>query len=282
VANPLHEIQNTHDFVQGEVIMKKTLILITLVAITMLVAAASFAVAPANTLYLQEGDSIKDGYLGINAAGHGPTGTVSDNYTNWKWQTGAGSYAGVYSWDGAAWLDISSSGDETIQVEADIELFWSESLANNEIYFHIGNPSTLSSDDKMAHVTGTYAGNHPEYVGISFDGTSKVAGDFDLATGKVAGGMVGTIDNHGTDISSQNFDTSFLLALNGGAYIPPTSFGDGAHGTEPACLWWSPVATGMITQLAGTMVWRVQIYPAADQADGNYHLDPVLVHAPEL
>ena len=248
---------------------------------TMSVSAQSYS----NTLYGQEGTA-SDGYGTIDASGQGPAGDASDNYTNWKYQYGSGSWSGVYSWDGDAWLTEAESGDSQIDVECDIELYWAETIENNKIYFHIGNPFTATTTDKTAYVDGTYAANHLEYVGISFDNTSKEESDFEGDgsggyTGVVLDGMVGTIDNHNTDISSESFDIRFQLSMNGGAYIPPTSFGAGAHNTIPSSLWWSPTATGM-TLGTGTMSWQVRIYPGADQADGNYNLDPVMVVAPVL
>jgi len=262
--------------------MKKVLALAIVVAVVGLFTLPAMAADHVNTAYGQEGTAA-DGYSAINAAGKGPAGNATDNYTNWKYQTGAGSWSGVYSWDGDAWLEIATSGNSDIKVECDIEMYWSETTANNEIYFHIGNPFTATDGDKTAIVTGTYATNHPMYVGISFDGTSKVAADFELATGIVKGGMVGTTDIGGRSIVPAEFDVMFLCQLNGGGYVTPTSFGDGAHGTEPACLWWSPTVTGMMTALGnGTMDFLVKILPAASQADGNYKLDPVIVKAPVL
>jgi hypothetical protein len=265
--------------------MKKLIVFVVAAVVVGLLTLPAMA-QYSNTLYGQEGTGA-DGGTAIDASNHGPSSDVTDNYTNWKWQTGAGSWSGVYSWDGDAWLEIASDGDEQIDVECDIELFWSETIENNKIYFHVGNPSTLTTPDKTAYVNGTYAGNHPEYVGISFNGTSKGVDDFETGgptgyTGKVLGGMVGTIDNHGTDISDKSFDIQFLLSLNGGAYVSPSTFGAGAHETIPATLWWHPADTGMLTALAGTMSWQVRIFPTAIQADGNYVLDPVIVVAPEL
>jgi hypothetical protein len=93
--------------------------------------------------------------------------------------------------------------------------------------------------------------------------------------------MVGSVDNHGTDISSESFDIEFLMSCNGGAYTTPCNFGFGAHNTIPSTLWWSPVDVGMTTG-TGTWSWRVRIYPAAGQPDGNYALDPLVVAAPVL
>jgi hypothetical protein len=265
--------------------MKKLIALAIVVAVVGLFTLPANAATYSNTAYGQEG-TIKDGYSAINAAGQGPGGPgaiAADSITNWKWQTGSGSWSGIYSWDGDAWLEIASSGDSEIDVECDIEMYWSETTANNKIYFHIGNPFTATDADKIAIVNGTYATNHPMYVGISFDGTNKVEADMELATGIVKGGMVGTIDIGGRDISAQSFDIMFLCRLNGGAYLTPTSFGSGSHGTQLSTLWWSPTATGMMTALGnGTMDFLVKILPAASQADGNYHLDPVIVTAPVL
>ncbi|MCX5645306.1 MAG: hypothetical protein NTZ17_11605 [Phycisphaerae bacterium] len=262
--------------------MKKIVALVIAIAVVGLFTLPAMAqTAPANTAYGQEGTAA-DGYGAINTTGHGPEG-IAGSTTNWKWQTGSGSYSGVYSWDGTAWVDIADTGNSKILVECDIEMYWSETTTNNEIYFHIGNPVTATDADKIAIVNGTYATNHPMYVGISFDGTTKVEADFELGTGIVKGGMVGTKDIGGRDISGQNFDVMFLCRLNGGTYLTPTSFGAGAHGTEPACLWWSPAVTGMATALGnGTMDFLVKILPGASQADGNYKLDPVIVRAPTL
>lgn len=279
MANPLHESEN---YSMEKSIMKQFISLVAIVAVVAFFAMPAHAQTWSNTLYGQEGTA-NDGYGTINAAGQGPAGNSSDNYTNWKYQTGAGSWSGVYSWDGDAWLTEAESGDETIDVECDIELYWAETIENNKIYFHVGNTFSLTNPQRTAYVNGTYAANHPEYLGISFQNppSNKVEADFDLGTGTIAGGMVGTVDNHGTDISSESFDIQFMLSLNGGAYVPPTSFGAGAHGTIPAALWWSPTATGM-TLGTGTQSWFVRILPDAGQADGNYILDPVMVAAPEL
>ena len=266
--------------------MRKVLALAIVVAVVGLFTLPANA-AYDNTAYGQEGTG-SDGYAPIDASGKGPMSDVTDNYTNWKYQTGAGSYSGIYSWDGDAWLDITETGDSVIDVECDIEMYWSETTENNKIYFHIGNPFTATTTNKTAVVNGTYATNHPMYVGISFDGTSKDENSFQGDgsggyTGVVLGGMVGTVDIGGRDISTENFDIQFLARLNGGAWLAPTSFGDGSHGTQHKVLWWSPTATGMLTALGnGTMDFRVRILPPASQPDGNYHLDPVIVKAPVL
>ena len=144
----------------------------------------------------------------------------------------------------------------------------------------------MTAADKTAYVTGTYAGNNGMYLGISFDNTSKVVADFETGgptgyTGRVFGGMVGTVDNGGRDISAENFDILFLMECNGNPYTTPCNFGVGAHATILSTLWWHPTDLGQ-TIGTGTMSWKVMIEPAAWQPDGNYVLDPVIVAAPEL
>jgi hypothetical protein len=262
--------------------IKKLIVVLVALAVVGLFALPAEAQTYSNTAYGQEGTA-SDGYSAIDASGQGPAGDVTDNYTNWKYQEGAGSYSAIYSWDSDAWLVIDEAGDSAIDVECDIEMYWSETTANNKIYFHIGNPFTATTADKTAVVNGTYATNHPMYVGISFEGTSKTEADIDLSTGIVSDGMVGTVDIGGRDISTESFDIMFLCRLNGGSYLTPTSYGDGSHNTQHDTLWWSPTATGMMTALGnGTMDFLVRILPEASQADGNYHLDPVIVKAPVL
>ena len=261
--------------------MKKVLALAAVVAVVGLFTLPANAQTYSNTAYGQEGTG-SDGYGPINASGQGPAGDVTDNYTNWNWQTGAGTYSAIYSWDTDAWLVISQTGDSDIDVECDIEMYWSETTVGNEIYFHIGNPFTATTADKTAIVNGTYATNHPMYIGISFDPlTNKLVTDFDLATGIVTDGMVGTVDIGGRDISTEKFDVMFNCRFNGGAYLPPTSFGVGSHATQLNVLWWDTMKTLNLVG-TGTFDFLVRVLPPASQADGNYNLDPVIVKAPAL
>lgn len=262
--------------------MYKALCVLLTAAVCVFCATAG-AQTWSNTLYGQEGTA-SDGYGAIDASGQGPAGD-SAHYTNWKYQFGSGSWSGVYSWDGDAWLEAASDGNSSIEVEADIEMYWSETIADNKIYFHLGNPFTATTEDKQAVVTGTYATNNLMYIGISFAGTDKEAGDFESdgsgLTGRVLGGMVGSTDIGGRDISDQSFDIRFLANCNGGAWTRPNNFGVGAHATIPATLWWKPDVLGM-TLGTGTMAYQVTIEPPASQPDGNYGLDPLLVTAPVL
>jgi len=259
--------------------MKKVLAFLVVVAVVGLFTLPANA-AYDNTAYGQEGGG-SDGYGAIDATGEGPEGDVTDNYTNWKWQSGSGSYSAIYSWDTDAWLVINDSNSSSIKVECDIEMYWSETTVNNEIYFHIGNPFTATTADKTAIVNGTYATNHPMYVGISFASTDKEDTDFELATGIVSDGMVGTVNIAGQSIATEKFDIMFLLSFNGGAYEVPTSFGNGSHDTQTSVLWWDTMKTLNLTG-TGTMNFLVRVLPPAGQADGNYHLDPVIVKAPML
>lgn len=262
--------------------MKKALALAIVVAVVGLFTLPANAATGNNTAYGQEGTGA-DGYAAINAAGQGPggpTGTVADSQANWNWQTGSGSYSAIYSWDSDAWLVIATSGDSDIDVECDIEMYWSETTANNKIYFHIGNPFTATDAQKTAIVNGTYATNHPMYVGIQFPAL-KDESSFHFDTGIVTGGMVGTVDIGGRDISDQKFDVMFLLSFNGGAYLVPTSFGDGSHGTQHQVLWWDTMKAGNLVG-NGTFDFLVKVLPTTGQADGNYYLDPVIVTAPVL
>ena len=256
-----------------------------------LVAVVAFLYVPAmgqvtGTLYQQEGTTA-DGYSAIDATGKAPTGT--DGSTgNWKYQTGAGSWTGVYAANG--WDGNTSTGDSKINIECDIEMFYTESFSNNKIYFHIGNPLTATSADKTAIVNGTFTANNGMYIGISFDATTKTADDMlkDVAgkyTGEVKDAMVGTIDVLNRPISDQSFNAKFSLDWSndgGTTWVgpqAPVTFGTGASGTILNTLWWLVNSGQKGTYL---LKYNVEMLPPVDQADGNYKFDPAIVAAPVL
>ena len=256
--------------------MKKTLMMLGVLG---LVCLPLLAQTPAS-LYDQEGTA-DDGYTNINAAGQGPFGGDADDYSNWIYQYGGGSWSGVYG-DGG-WIEETSTGDSTIEIECDIEMYYMESFSNNKIYFHIGNPFTAGNPEKTAYVDGTVSYNNGMYIGISLYGTGKTEddlvkdgnGDY---TGEIIDAMVGTIDVLGRDISDQAFNARFLLDWGTG-YMPPITYGSGSQGTQVDVLWWL-VDDGNI----GTynLTWQVRLYPDTYQPDGNYFFDPAIVAAAEL
>jgi hypothetical protein len=256
--------------------MKHTLLILVAICVAV---APSFAGAPgsvAGTLYQQEGTTA-DGPSAINAAGQNTSPDAS--YTNWKWQTGAGSWSGVYA--GAnGWIDEATSGDMSLDVEADIEMYVAQTIAYNKVYFHIGNPFTASAADKTAYVNGSMVCNNGQYIGISFLGTGKADADFEKVggayTGKILGGMVSDRDTWRTQTNS--FDVRILLGYNGSTQVP-VNYGDGAHNTVHDTLWWL-VNGGAPGSYVYT--WQIELLCDPLQPDGDYQLDPVVVAAPVL
>ena len=263
--------------------MKTLFTAIAMFAIAALISFPASAQTYSNTLYGQEGDLAKDGYLPIDASGQGPAKDDSDNYTNWKYQYGSGSWSGVYSWDGDAWCTEAETGDEKLDIECDIELYVATTTTNNKIYFHLGNPFSAGPGAKTAHVDGTFVGNHGCWIGISFAETDKVEADFekvgDNYTGRILGGMVGTVDLAGNDISTEAFDLVITMRTDGGSFDPPDHYGDGAHSTITDSLWWL-----VNNKLPGSynLTWKIVLEPPVHQVDGNYNLDPEVVIAPTL
>ncbi|MFO7956263.1 MAG: hypothetical protein R6X33_04120 [Candidatus Brocadiia bacterium] len=249
------------------------------IAVSLMVCLALAAgTASAGTLYDQEGTA-DDGTPSIDASGQGPAGDDSDNWTNWKYQYGNGSWSGVYA-AGDGWLVADDTGDMGLEVEADVEMYFTQSVSNNKIYFHLGNIYEATSDDLTAYVDGSFSSNNGQYIGISFDGTSKTEASFEEdengLTGVILGGMQSDRDTWREQ--DEQMDLEILLSWGDG-WKAPGNYGEGAHGTVTKTLWWL-VDGGN----AGTYdyQWRVRLMPEADQPDGDYYLDPAVVSAPVL
>ncbi|NQU43540.1 hypothetical protein HQ520_09650 [bacterium] len=252
--------------------MKKMIALIAMVALMALIALPAMA----GTLYEQEEDPVLDNDpVEVNAAG--VNAAADANWTNWKHQYGSGSWSGVYA-ASAGWVTADESGDMDLAVEADVEMYFTQSVSNNKIYFHLGNIYAASSADKIAYVDGSFTTNNGQYIGISFLGTGKAEADFEniggAYTGKVLGGMQSDHDTWRT----QDNEMDVEILLNAGAgWEVPVNYGDGAHSTITDTLWWlvNGGAPGSYNYQ-----WRVKLLPTADQPDGDYYLDPVVVAAP--
>jgi len=255
---------------------------ILLVGLAIMTLFAAPAAAQLNTLYGQEGGGA-DGYPAIDASGQGP-GT-NPNSTNWKYQYGDTSYwSGVYSWDSSAWVEEQTWGgnsgyDDSLEIECDIEMYCETSISDYKIYFHLGNIYSAVTADKRALVGGTMKTNNGQWIGISFDGSSKDAGDFDLNTGIITDAMVGSVDCGGRDISGEAFDIKMLMDDGVQGYRTPDAYGDGAHSTIHDTLWWlvNAGAPGSYN-----LTWLIDLLPATHQPDGNYALDPTVVAAPTI
>ena len=263
--------------------MKKVLGLAVILAVVGLFSLSANAQDAAGTLYDQEGTG-NDGYAPIDATGTGP---ANPHWTNWKWQTGGGTWSAVYRQDG--WLEESSTGDSTIDIECDIEMHYTEEFSNNEIYFHIGNIFTATPADLTAIVDGRFTSNNGMYIGTCFTGSEKsepnMVQDGSGYTGEITGAMIGTFDVFHRDISHESFDLTMSLRWSDhssgvwSAWARPVSYGDGASGTIHDTLWWL-VDGGAKGDF--DLEWQVVLDPASDQADGNYVFDPAIVAVPLL
>jgi len=249
----------------------------------------AMSTAMAATLYEQEGTD-DDGYRAIDASGQGPAENPST--TNWKYQTGAGSWSGVYAY-GEGWredLVVEDTGDSQLDIEADIEMFYTEDIWNNKIYFHFGNPFHIGDNARKAVVSGTVAYNNGMYIGISFEGTGKTESDLQTDeeghyTGRITNAMKFVQDGFGRtpdhpNVDADYFDVTILLSWDGGVnYNTPVSFGAGADNTIVETLWWL-VNGGAVGQY--DIRWLVELHPDTYQTDGNYVWDPAFVAAPVL
>ena len=264
--------------------MKKLFIAIAMCAIVALIslpasAANGWSGAPgssAGTLYQQEGNS-GDGPAPIDASNRGPggsTATGADSMTNWQYQYGDLSwYRGVYTAT-TGWLEESSDGDMSLEIECDIEMYIYEWIQNHKIYFHIGNPFTATTSDKTAYVQLGFASNNGMYIGFSFDSEKT----FDPVDGKLVGAMKSERTMY--KAQDESFDLLLEMSEDGGTtYRKADSYGEGAHGTITDTIWWK-INSGA----PGTynLLCRVRLLIDEYQPDGDYYLDPVLVTTPAL
>ncbi len=257
--------------------MKKVTLIIAIIAAFALIALPAFA--GSLSLYEQEEGANDQDLVEVDAADANLSSDAS--WTNWKYQYGTASWSAVYG--SAGWVTASEIeiGDSVIEVEADVELYFTETISNNKIYFHLGNIYTAEPADMIAYVDGSFSSNNGMYIGISFEGSGKAETDFakDISgnfTGVITDGMQSNHDAW----RSQNNQMDVEILLNWGpGWMPPVTYGDGAHSTIPDTLWWE-VAGGA----AGSYNyrWRIRLMPEPHQPDGDYYLDPVVVAAPVL
>lgn len=271
---------------------------LAMAAVAALAMTSAFATGPttgANTLWGQEGGSL-DGATTVNGKALNGGYSPGNDKLNWLNQGGAATYSAVYSWDNSAWVAVDESGDSSIDVEADIEMYYSDSIQGNKMYFHLGNLFAATAAQKTAYVTQQVQTNHPMYVGWKFP-SSKNETDMERdslgnLTGVINKAMTGTLDVGGRNMQTvlegqsgyvapegRSFPIKITRSVDAGVtYVAPVSFGNGAHNTISNTLWWAPpVAGGNFNY-----IYKVELMPGSHQADGNYHLDPTKVVVPEL
>jgi len=233
--------------------------------------------ATPGTLYDQEQGPNDEDKVEVDAKDKYP-GTGDPHCENWKYQYGTYSWSGVYAGD-SGWHTCPGSDEEggDLKVEADVEMYCSETLENFNIYFHIGNIYNATASDLTAYVKGTMQSNNGQYVGLYLGPGKNVEKIGTAYTGKVIDGMQ---SDHDTWRPQDNkMDIEFALKVDDGPWQVPDNYGEGAHGTIVDTLWWG-VAGGAPGSYE--LKWRVRILPEVDQPDGDYYLDPTFVVAPAL
>jgi len=139
----------------------------------LLVAAAALISSPVQasvspvppvdgTRYQNEGTPA-DGYPSIDASGRGPAGDISDNWTNWTYQYGSASWSAVYGAEDG-WVQVASSGEMKLQIEADIEAYAAGSFS-----------AGMSGQGWTGRVSGNLVSNGGQYVGLALAAGSPSA-----------------------------------------------------------------------------------------------------------
>ena len=168
-------------------------------------------------------------------------------------------------------------GDATLEVEADIELFIVQVLDKGKVYFHFGDISAATANQKRAILSGSYTSNNGHYIGLKLPTKTPV---IDLNTGIMTDGMVSDRDSWRAQTNA--FDIQFQCDyLDSNGLQPPVSFGSGSHGTQTSVLWFLPLS-GVPGVGIVPYQFQIDLLPDVYQADGDYHLDPAVVCAPVL
>jgi hypothetical protein len=245
--------------------------------ISLLIILSVIGVVSADTLYEQEG-TVDDGPSAIDASGQGPV--TNPNSTNWKYQYGGGTWSAVYG-GSDGWVEETSTGDMTLDVEADVELYMYQEVSDNKIYFHLGNVINASLDDKTAYVNGSMYYNNGMYIGISFDGSNKDAANMEKdGSGNYTGRIIDALQSDNDSWRAQDNQMDLEIALSWGAgWRTPVAYGDGSHSTIHDTLWWL-VDGG--NPGAYNYQWRIRLLPDTYQPDGDYYWDPAVVATPVL
>ena len=127
-----------------------------------------------------------------------------------------------------------------LDVEADVEMYFTQTVSNNKIYFHIGNVYSATNADKTAYVSGSFASNNGQDIGISFLGQNKDESNFQKDSGGAYTGVILNGMHSANDTwreQDNNMDLQILLNYGNG-WEAPVNYGDGAHDTVTDTLWW--------------------------------------------
>jgi hypothetical protein len=262
--------------------MKRILTIVGLMVVCLGLVAGN-VLAASGTLWDQEQAGADDGWgpdnpSTVEVQGQNDSATHSAN-ENWVYQEGSGSWTGVYA-GSDGWQDVSSSGDMNLKVEADVEMYFTQSVSDNEIYFHLGNIYEATEADKTAIVQGSFTSNNGQYIGISFEGSGKAESDFETDENGYTGVILGGMQSDHDTWRDQDNSMDIKISLNwGDGWTAPVNYGEGSHGTVTKTLWWLVDGGG-----AGTYDyrWKIELLPETDQPDGDYYLDPAVVAAPVL
>lgn len=207
--------------------------------------------------------------------------------TNWGAQWGSGTYIGIYGKRG--WVDMPNTapGDQNLEIEVDIEMYYADEIANNKVYFHWADPNNLTAENKTASVHGKFTSNNGQWVGFDFSQYSSTPGKFVTSSGKPTGeildAMVMQKDVLGRDPvagEANAFNIKIGLQMKGEtAARQPDSLSPGASGTIAMGLWWL-VNDGKPGSYEYD--WKIEMVPNTNQADGYYHFDPKVISSPVL
>jgi hypothetical protein len=194
-----------------------------------------------------------------NVPGPGTNYTIGQNGAEARGavQTVAGNwFRGSGGVDGWVFSTGNPAGPAILDVQADVSVWETDVWNNSQFYFHFGNSGSLTDTDKSAIISGTVESNTPIDVQIYSP----------LATCDIS---------KLTMVSTDTYEgTNFTIGLKW-EYLTGTTWNLCADKAINRVQAYPLLGVGV-----NPVSIRVTADPAKYQADGHYHLDPIVACTP--
>jgi len=186
----------------------------------------------------------------------------------WVELKGGGSWSGIYDYDDYKWICIKGDPEiENITIVCDIEMYCSEELDANKVYFHIAD----NTQEMKAVINGKLCSNNGQWVGLLFPPGKGPENPPKLVFRE---------DGFGRTFDENKPDPIPVEFWFKDCYNSEWREGKWDYGNQTQWgIWWL-VNNGEPCCCNFSIL--IKIKPKHHQPDGRYELDPILTAAPVL